>query len=125
PYFDILVRCSKGTYIRNLIDDIGDYLGCGATMSALHRTGTSGLDDYPMYTLNELTEMSEQERFAKLLPMDQAITYMPELQLDDQQALMIKQGQLIEQPKPDGLYRAYQAGCFIGLVDIKEQQAHA
>lgn len=52
--YTIDVTCSKGTYIRSLIDDIGRELGCGAVMTSLCRTGAMGFDLSQCYTLDEL-----------------------------------------------------------------------
>lgn len=53
------VTCSKGTYIRTLIDDMGQFLGCGAFVKALHRTWIEGVEGH-MYTLAELSEIAAQ-----------------------------------------------------------------
>ena len=53
------VRCSKGTYIRSLIDDIGKELGCGAVMTALERTEASGFGLGDCITLSQLQEMRD------------------------------------------------------------------
>lgn len=125
PYFDIYVRCSKGTYIRNLIDDIGEALGCGAAMASLHRLGSAGLEGYPMYTLEDLEEMMEDERLSRLLPMDSVLMHLPELSLNPEQALYIRQGRVIAMDAADGFYRAYDDGVFMGLIDVSQHHAHA
>ncbi len=63
------VRCSKGTYIRTLAQDIGEVLGCGAHLTALRRTETGGflLDD--CVSLDALEHMPEAERLARLRPV--------------------------------------------------------
>ena len=62
------VRCSKGTYIRTLAEDIGEALGCGAHLSALRRTGQRRLDAGPgACTLEAAAAMTEAERDAQLL----------------------------------------------------------
>ena len=81
--FSLTVACSKGTYIRNLVEDIGDALGVGAHVTQLHRLYTSGLNDIPMYTLDELEEMSLAERRACLVPMDRAVDYLKQIILLD------------------------------------------
>ena len=45
--FSLTVQCSKGTYIRNLVEDIGDALGTGAHLVRLHRVYTSGFEEMP------------------------------------------------------------------------------
>jgi tRNA pseudouridine55 synthase len=64
------VRCSKGTYIRTLAEDIGSALGCGAHLSALRRIETGGFDVSQCVTLAALEAMSEDERLQCLLPVN-------------------------------------------------------
>ncbi len=59
PYISLRVVCSKGTYIRNLVEDIGDALGIGAHVVSLHREWISGLKQYPMLTLDALSQLGE------------------------------------------------------------------
>jgi len=70
PHLRLRVRCSKGTYIRTLGEDIGLALGCGAHLSALRRvqTGDFGLDR--CVTLEQLEALPEAERAALVQPAD-------------------------------------------------------
>lgn len=67
----IKVSCSKGTYIRSLIDDIGNDLGCGAVMTSLVRTKACGFSLEDSVTLDEIRELSHEgeqsENTVKLL----------------------------------------------------------
>ncbi|NRF69839.1 tRNA pseudouridine(55) synthase TruB [Aquincola sp. S2] len=80
------VRCSKGTYIRTLAEDIGEALGCGAHLAALRRTGTGALTLADALTLEQLEAMDEAAREAHLLPPDALLTDWPSLQLDGGEA---------------------------------------
>lgn len=80
------VRCSKGTYIRTLAEDIGRALGCGAHLAALRRTGSGELTLNNAVTLDALTAMSEAERDAALLAADALIKDWPEVRLDAENA---------------------------------------
>jgi tRNA pseudouridine55 synthase len=93
--FELTVTCSKGTYIRNLVEDIGDTLGVGAHVSRLHRVYTAGLNELPMYTLGELESMSLAERVACLIPMDRAIEHLPSMVLCDDEVWAIRQGRIV------------------------------
>ncbi|CAM2755102.1 tRNA pseudouridine(55) synthase TruB [Legionella worsleiensis] len=93
--FALTVQCSKGTYIRNLVEDIGDSLHVGAHVTRLHRRYTSGFENLPMYTLEELTNMSPSERHHCLIPMDHAVRYMNSVLLSDDEVLTIRQGKVI------------------------------
>jgi tRNA pseudouridine55 synthase len=94
--FSLTVLCSKGTYIRNLVEDIGDSLNVGAHVKQLHRMYTSGFETLPMYTLDELEQMSVQQRLDCLLPMDAAVSYLPSLDLSDDELLCLRQGRILK-----------------------------
>ncbi|CAM2898720.1 tRNA pseudouridine synthase B [Legionella steigerwaltii] len=93
--FSLTVTCSKGTYIRNLVEDIGDVLGVGAHVTRLHRVYTSGLDTMPMYSLDELEAMSVSERMDCLVPMDRAVNHFAQVTLLDDEVVSIRQGRVV------------------------------
>jgi tRNA pseudouridine55 synthase len=66
----IRLRCSKGTYIRTLAQDIGNALGCGAHLSFLRRTATGPFHVDQCIELKELEALPESERINRLLPVD-------------------------------------------------------
>jgi tRNA pseudouridine55 synthase len=80
------VRCSKGTYIRTLAEDIGAALGCGAHLSALRRTGSGALSLAGALTLEQLVAMSEDERDAALMDADALLADWPVVRLDTEDA---------------------------------------
>jgi tRNA pseudouridine55 synthase len=80
------VRCSKGTYIRTLAEDIGKHLGCGAHLKALRRTGSGTLSIEHSHSLEQLAVMSELERDAVLMPADQLLADWPEVVLSNEDA---------------------------------------
>jgi len=82
----LAVRCSKGTYIRTLAEDIGKALGCGAHLSALRRTGSGALNLAGAHTLEELAAMSEAERDAALLEADALLADWPLVRLGSEDA---------------------------------------
>ena len=73
PKLSLNVRCSKGTYIRSLVRDIGEVIGCGAHLSALRRTESAPFNLDNAITLETLNEMTAEEARALLLPPDQAL----------------------------------------------------
>ncbi|MBO3671150.1 tRNA pseudouridine(55) synthase TruB [Acinetobacter soli] len=77
------VTCSKGTYIRVLGEDIGEALGCGGHLKALHRTQTGHFDLIPEYTLEYLEQLNESERDVLLLPPYAPVEYLPKVQIPD------------------------------------------
>lgn len=114
----VLVRCSKGTYIRTLAEDIGKALGCGAHLAGLRRTATAGYVVENTITIGALEEMALAERDDALMPVDTAIQELPKVILDDDAAYYLRQGQAIWQSgqTPDGELRLYdEAEQFIGL----------
>jgi len=80
------IRCSKGTYVRTLAEDIGQQLGCGAHLSALRRTASGALHVADALTLEQLTALDEAERDALLLPADALLADWPRVQLPDDEA---------------------------------------
>ncbi|MDR2326543.1 MAG: tRNA pseudouridine(55) synthase TruB [Acidovorax sp.] len=70
PAIEMVVTCSKGTYIRTLAEDVGEALGCGAHLRALRRTDTGGLGLARCVTLQALIDMTEAERMQHVLPAD-------------------------------------------------------
>jgi len=80
------VRCSKGTYIRTLAEDIGRQLGCGAHLAALRRTSSGALSVADAVTLEQLSALSEPERDALLLPADALLADWPRVHLPDDEA---------------------------------------
>ena len=66
----LTVTCSGGTYIRTLCADIGSRLGCGGVMATLERAEACGISLDECHTVEEVAEMSENERQAILLPTE-------------------------------------------------------
>jgi tRNA pseudouridine55 synthase len=69
PFLRLRVRCSKGTYIRTLGEDIAEALGCGGHLSMLRRTETGPFDASQCITLDALEALDEQERMSLLWPV--------------------------------------------------------
>jgi len=116
----IRVRCSKGTYIRTLAEDIGKTLGCGAHLRGLRRTNIAGFSLDRAYSWDRLENMSPQEREACLLPLDCMLQHMPMLELDPAQIMRMAQGQRLgmDTGLPDGKIRLYGAGKFVGVGEL-------
>ena len=89
----ITVRCSKGTYIRTLIDDIGQRLGCGAVLTSLRRTVASGMDISQCMTLAQAQEYKNEGSLeSRLLPVDTIFECYPALYISDNQAVRFNNG---------------------------------
>ena len=96
PNVLLKVRCSKGTYIRTLAEDIGQALGVGAHLSSLKRVGVGELDIANAMTLEELEAVSEPERENVLLPLDALLQNCPALHLAQTEAQRFVQGQRLK-----------------------------
>ena len=114
---DITVRCSKGTYIRTLAEDIGAALGCGAHLIGLRRTAIAHFDLNDAYNWQQLAAMSDEERAACVLPLESLMPDMPRLQLDAEQIKRLAQGQRLglDTGLPDGKISLHGPQGFIGV----------
>ena len=114
---DITVRCSKGTYIRTLAEDIGAALGCGAHLIGLRRTAIAHFDLRDSHTWQQLEAMTVAERDACILPLEFLMPDMPRLQLDAVQIKRLAQGQrlALDTGLPDGKVRLQGPQGFIGV----------
>lgn len=118
------VACSKGTYIRSLVEDVGKALGCGAHVSSLRRTAVEPLIEPEMRTLEQLELLAEEgdtALFSCLIPMDQAIAHWPDVRLNADQTQSILYGQALSWQGEDlDKLRLYgDNGRFIGLGRIE------
>jgi tRNA pseudouridine55 synthase len=120
PEFRIRVRCSKGTYIRVLAEDIGAALGCGAHLGALRRTAVGPFNVNEALPFSSLEGMAREQRDAALLPADSLIRNLPELVVDSAQEKRFSQGQGLDcPPGTPGLVRVYSGpGRFLGVADL-------
>ena len=118
---EIDVYCSKGTYVRTLVDDIGETLGCGAHITALRRLQVDPFEGKRMYTLEELNTLQEQGVMAldeTLLTMEAGIANWPEVKLTADAAFYLRQGQavFVPQVKTSGYLRLHDpSGTFLGI----------
>lgn len=126
PFLTLEVHCSKGTYIRTLVDDLGEYLGCGAHVTMLRRTAVS---DYPaekMLNWEQLQQLAENQTLEALdnllLATDSAVSTLPRLDLTATQTQAVKFGQRV---KFDNLQQLYgqvrlfsDQNSFLGVADI-------
>ncbi len=119
------IHCSKGTYIRTLAENIGEALGCGASLSALERTGVQPFWEGRRYSLDELRAIREQQGDAALLdcllPIESALSEWPEVALSSAMSFYLKQGQPVQVPGAplEGLVRLRGEGeGFLGVGQI-------
>ena len=107
PYLTLEVHCSKGTYIRTLVDDLGEVLGCGAHVTMLRRPAVADYPTEKMLDWNTLQALVEPQDLslldALLLPMDTAVAKLPTLTLDESQTQGIGFGQRVKFDNPNSL----------------------
>lgn len=123
--FDIAVSCTKGTYIRSLVEDIGAALGCGAHVTALRRTMASGFTLANAHAVSDLEAMRERDASLDglLVAPDAALSMFPEHRLSGQALVSILNGQPVRIPGQvdAGFVRLYANESanesFVGLVE--------
>lgn len=121
---ELEIRCSKGTYIRTLAEDIGKELGCGAHVKALRRTGVGPYSDENLLTLPELESLAETglpALDAQLLGTDSVLQDAPGIHLVDTVAYYLCQGQpvLVPGAPTRGILRVYaEDGRFLGVGEV-------
>lgn len=128
PYLTLEVHCSKGTYIRTLVDDLGEALGCGAHVTMLRRTAVADYPTEKMLDWHALQSLAEQQDLALLdallLPMDTAVAKLPALTLNESQTQGIGFGQRIKFDNPNrlqGQVRLFShENRFLGVAVIDE-----
>lgn len=87
------VICSKGTYVRVLGETVAERLGTVGHLTALHRTSTGGFDVADAISLDDLADLSLDERLGRLLPIDVMLGHLPMLRLTMDETARIKMGQ--------------------------------
>ncbi|MCB4810600.1 tRNA pseudouridine(55) synthase TruB [Methylovorus menthalis] len=116
--FEMVVSCSKGTYIRTLAEDIGKLLGCGAHLGGLRRLTTAHFNLKDAVTIEQLDQMSIEARDAALLSADAAIEDLPQVSIDADSTFYLLRGQEVWKAglRIEGLFRIYSdQGIFLGI----------
>ena len=126
--YTIDVKCSKGTYIRSLISDIGEMLGCGAVMTALRRTLSNGFSIEDAHTEDELKSAEDVSQF--IIPVDKALGAYPEIKVSEAQAKRFRNGGELDSQRlhirlVPSLYRVYSPDDkFLGLGEYRENETN-
>ena len=82
----LVATCSKGTYIRTLGEDMGEFLGCGGHLTSLRRTATGDFGIDQAVTLAQLETLSDKAREAYLMPVDVMLSQYQRVDLDNENA---------------------------------------
>lgn len=110
------VHCSKGTYIRTLCKDIGEKLGCGATMSALERVQAGG---FTIETAVKLSEL-EKDKEKYVLDLEIPLKKFAIIELNDEDGRRYINGIRLSTDKSDGMYRVYIGGSLYGVCKVRD-----
>ena len=87
------ISCGKGTYIRTIINDIGERLGCGGVMTSLVRTSSGGFTLADCFTFEQIQQACDEDRLEELiLPIERVFTKLPRLRLNEVQTRMYRNG---------------------------------
>jgi tRNA pseudouridine55 synthase len=134
---DLDIHVSKGTYIRTIVDDLGELLGCGAHVANLRRSAVGNYPTDKMVTLEQLQALVEQAEEQELsaselldpllLPMTTACDGIPEVFIDDMSASYLRHGNPVQvsNTPSDGLVQVFVGdniddGEFIGVGHIND-----
>jgi tRNA pseudouridine55 synthase len=117
PLLEVRVRCTKGTYVRTLAEDIGEALGTGAHLAALRRTASGGFRVSEAITLEALAALPAGQRAGRLLALPRLLEGLPRAELDAPGEARIRNGQELQiDGVAPGLCALYGAdGAVIGL----------
>ncbi|MGH8414027.1 MAG: tRNA pseudouridine(55) synthase TruB, partial [Gammaproteobacteria bacterium] len=121
---ELKVRCSKGTYIRTLVEDVAQALGTCGHVSVLRRLSVGPYGDaFPMHDLAKLQQLAAAHPEALdslLLPVDSAVSHWPEIDLGADAAWYFLRGQAVLVPGAPtiGWLRAYADRRFLGLAEV-------
>jgi tRNA pseudouridine55 synthase len=114
---DVTVRCSKGTYVRALAEDLGRALGCGAHLAGLRRTAVGRFSITDAIGLAALEALGSDARDQRLQPVDALVKHLPAMPVAAPAAARFRRGQTVTAaPSATGRFRVYGAdGAFIGV----------
>ena len=116
---------SKGTYVRTLCADIGRALGCGGIMSSLTRTEACGYPITAALTPDQLAEMTEDGRAARVIPVEDLFPDAKKLSPDPFFVRLLRNGLRVETRKlglaneaPGTRFRVFDDGVFFALAEV-------
>ena len=123
PLLRLHVECGSGTYVRSLVRDLGEVLGCGAHVAELRRLWVDPFRDPRMWTieaLEQLAKRGEASLDACLLPIESGMAAWPEVRVDEAQAKRLAFGQAVAGGfRPEGEVAVFgPAGKVLGLANV-------
>lgn len=116
PEMELHVSCSSGTYVRSLVKDIGDILKCGAYTSELRRTKIGNFSVADSTFFQHLMEESPAELERKLIPLADALYFMPAIKLNKKETRLFQNGRKVEHTTAGEKFRVFEdEGPFLGV----------
>ena len=121
--YTIRVVCSEGTYIRTLVEDIGENLGCGAVLTVLTRTKACGYSIDQTITLEDLQQARNEDRIDQLITeVDTVFAHLERIDLSDELAKRLINGARSRISKADGDYRVYYQDRFYAVANVTDKK---
>ena len=123
----LFIRCSKGTYVRTLVEDIGESIGCGAHVRELRRLQVASFSIRDCFTLDSIQGLRKKYELldARLLPVDSALAGWPRIFVPEESRISLRHGKTIfvESLAPLGLVTIYsknsnRPGEFLGIGEF-------
>ena len=124
PLLELRIRCSKGTYIRTLAEDIAAALGTVGHLAALRRTASGAFQVSEAVGLEALEGMGEKERASRLLPLTALLAGLPRAELDPAAETRFRKGQALPYEGPEGLCGVHGRGGVVGLGRAQAGRLH-
>ena len=117
---EFIVSCSKGTYIRTLVNDIGKKLGCGATMSELTRIKNGNFDIKDSVKLQEYIKYDIEKMIQYIIPIKKVFKENKIVNLNDEETNKFINGVKLKSKLSDQIVKVYNSDKYIGLGNIKD-----
>lgn len=120
PLVDFRIHCNKGTYVRSLVHDLGQYLGCGAHLCSLRRLKNGPFRIEQALTLEDLDKALMCGRLADVLgPQEAALTHIPGIEIDSHTAREIRLGRPVSMARIYDLAQRQEVGPAQGLPYLR------
>jgi tRNA pseudouridine55 synthase len=122
PDLELTVECSKGTYVRTLVEDVAAHLGTCAYVTSLRRTAVGPFVDLPLWTLEGLEELKASGGLDEaVLAPDAALEDLPDVAVSAPAAESMLQGRKLAWSGPSGYVRVYAPWGFVGIAERSEE----
>lgn len=116
------VTCTKGTYIRSLVNDIGKNIGCGATMIELRRTRTGSFDIKDSIPLYDYLNLEYFDMINKIVSIEEYYKEAKKIVLDKEEYNKFLNGVILECDTSDKIVRVYSNNMYRGLGTVEDNK---